>query len=55
VELEQVESVVDGLGQSEFADQEMNGPDAAAGDGFGLVGDLVVDVGGGDDREATAL
>ena len=35
VELEQVESLVDGLGQAEFADQELDGADAAAGDGPG--------------------
>src|SRR3954451_6716025 len=44
VELEQVESFVDGLGQSEFPHQELNGTDPAAGDGPGLIGDLVVDV-----------
>ena len=50
VELEQVESLVDGLGQAELPDQELDGADAAAGDGPGLGGDLVVDVGGGEDR-----
>ena len=50
VELEQVEPLVDGLGEPEFADQELDGADAAAGDGAGLGGDLVVDVRGGEDR-----
>ena len=50
VVLEQVESLVDGLGQAELADEELDGADAAAGDGPGLGGGLVVDVGGGEDR-----
>jgi hypothetical protein len=50
VELEQVEPLVDGLGQSKFPHQEMDGADAAAGDGPRLVGDLVLDVDGSDDR-----
>ena len=35
VELEQVEPLVDGLGQSELADHQMDGADAAAGDAPG--------------------
>jgi hypothetical protein len=50
VELQQVESLVDGLGQAELADQQMDGADAAAGDAAGLGGDVIVDVGGGEDR-----
>ena len=50
VELEQVESLVDGLGEAELADEQLDGADAAAGDGPGLGGGLVVDVGGGEDR-----
>ena len=50
VELEQVEPLVDGLGESELADQQLDGADAAAGDAAGLGGGLVVDVGGGEDR-----
>ncbi len=50
VELEQVEPLVDGLGQSELADHQMDGADAAAGDRPDLVGDFIVDVGGGEDR-----
>jgi len=46
VVLEQVESFVDGLGQAEFLDQEMDGADAAAGEGVGLVSDVVMDIGG---------
>ena len=36
VELEQVEALVDGLGEAELADQEVDGADAAVGDGPGL-------------------
>src|SRR5208282_5336026 len=50
VELEQVEAFVDGLGQSELADEQVDGADATAGDGLDLGGGLVVDVGGGEDR-----
>ena len=50
VVLEQVESLVDGLGEPEFPDEEVDGADAAAGDGLGLGGGVVVDVRGGEDR-----
>ena len=50
VELEQVEPLVDGLGEAELPDEQLDGADAAAGDGPGLGGDLVVDVRGGEDR-----
>ena len=49
VTLEQVETIVNGLDQSEFTDHQMNATDASARDGLGLVGDLIVDVRGGDD------
>lgn len=50
VVLEQVESLVDGLGQPEFPHEEWNGADAPAGDSLGLGGGVVVDVRGGEDR-----
>jgi hypothetical protein len=50
LDVERVESLVDGLGESELADQELDGADAAGCDGAGLGGDLEVDVGGGEDR-----
>ena len=50
VVLEQVESLVDGLGEPELPDEQLDGADATAGDGLGLGGGLVVDVGGGEDR-----
>ena len=50
VELEQVEPLVDSLREVELADQQMDGADAAAGDGFCLGRGFVVDVAGGDDR-----
>src|SRR5512135_3185072 len=50
MELEQVESPVDGLGQAEFVHEQLDGTDAAAGDGPGLGGGIVMDVGGGEDR-----
>jgi len=50
VVLEQVESFVDGLGQSELANEQLDGADAAAGDSLRLGGDFVVDIGRGDDR-----
>jgi hypothetical protein len=50
VELEQMESLVDGLGEAEFPHEQLDGADAAAGDGLRLGGGLVVDVGRSDDR-----
>ncbi len=49
MEPEQAEPLVDGLVQPELADQQMDGADAAAGDCPGLGGDIVVDIGGGED------
>ena len=50
VPLEQVEVLVDVPDQAELPGQEMDGPDAAGGDGPGPIGDLVVDIGGGHHR-----
>ena len=50
VALQQVEVLVDGVDQADLPGQEVDGPDAAGGDGPGPVGDLVVDVGGGHHR-----
>ena len=49
VELQQMEPLVDGLGQAEPPHEQLDGADAAAGDRPGLGGDVVVDVGGGED------
>src|SRR5262249_20939100 len=49
VELEQVEPLVDGLSEAEVPHEPLDGGGGAAGDRPGLVGDLVVDVGGGED------
>ena len=50
VPLQQVEVPVDVLDQPELPGQEVDGPDAAGCDGPDLLGDLVVDVGGGHHR-----
>ena len=50
VELEQMESLIDGRIEAELADQELNGADAAAGDGSNFNRGFVLDVAGGDDR-----
>src|ERR671917_1408034 len=50
VELQQAEPPVDGRGQAELPHEQLDGSDAAAGDRPGLGGDIVVDVGGGEDR-----
>ena len=50
MDLEQVEPVVDGLSEAELADEDLDGADAAAGDRPGLGGDILMDVGGGEDR-----
>lgn len=50
VELEQVEPLVDGFREAELADQQVDGADAAAGDGFGLGRGLVLDVARREDR-----
>ena len=47
MDLEQVQAAVDGVDQAEPAGQGMDGADAAAGDAAGALGDLVVDVAGG--------
>ncbi len=49
VVLEEVESFIDGLGQFEVLDQELDAADAAEGEAAGLVGDVIVDVGCGED------
>src|SRR5512135_1198012 len=49
VELQQMEPLVDGLGQAELPHEQLDGADAAADDRPGLGGDIVVDVGGGED------
>jgi hypothetical protein len=41
---------IDGLGESEFPDQELDGTDAAGCDGSGPGGDFIVDIRGGEDR-----
>ena len=50
VDLEQDESPVNGLGETELVDEGMNRADAAVGDALALVADLVMDVGGGEHR-----
>jgi hypothetical protein len=50
VELEQVEVAVDGVDEADLARQGVKGTDAAAADAAGAVGDLVVDVTGGEHR-----
>ena len=50
VSLEKVEVLVDVVDEPELLGQEVDGPDAAGGDRPDLLGDLVADVGGGDDR-----
>jgi hypothetical protein len=47
--LQPMESFVDGLGESEFPNQEWDGTDAAGCDGSGSGGDRVVDIRGGED------
>jgi hypothetical protein len=50
VPFQQVEAFVDALDQPDPPGQEVDGPDAPGGDGPGPVGQLVVDVGGGQHR-----
>jgi hypothetical protein len=50
VPLQQVEASVDVPDQPGLAGQEVDGSDAAGGDGPGPVGDLIADVGGGQHR-----
>ena len=54
VELEQVQALVDGVDEAELAGQGVDGADAAVGDAAGAVGDLVVDVGGGEHGSGAA-
>ena len=54
VDLEQVQAVVDGVDEAELAGQGVDGADAAVADAAGAVGDLVVDVAGGEHRLAAA-
>ena len=55
MDFEELEPVVDGLGESELADERLDGADAAVRDRAGLGGDLVLDVGRGDDRVRRGL
>jgi hypothetical protein len=55
VELQQVQAVVDGVDEAHVARQGVQGADAAAADGAGAVGDLIVDVGGGKHRPSAAV
>jgi hypothetical protein len=48
VELEQVQAAVDGVDEADPACQGVHGTDAAAADTAGAVGDLIVDVAGGE-------
>src|SRR5512135_3790453 len=50
VELEQMESLIDGRIEAELADQELNGADATAGEGSNFDRGFVLDVADGDDR-----
>jgi hypothetical protein len=55
VELQQVQVAVDGVDEADLTGQGMNGADAAAADAAGPVGDLVVDVRGGEHGAVTRL
>ena len=50
VELKQMEPLIDGRIEAEHADQELDGADAAAGDGSDFGRGFVLDVAGGEDR-----
>jgi hypothetical protein len=50
VQLEEVESSVDGLGESEAMSQGVDGSDASDRESTGTFGDLLVNVAGGQDR-----
>jgi hypothetical protein len=50
MEFEQVESLVDGLGESEIADEQLDSPDATTGYGLCPGGGLIVNVRGGKER-----
>ena len=48
VNLEQVQSAIDGLGKFEFVDEQVHGADAAVAEAAATLADLVVDVAGGE-------
>ncbi len=50
MELEQMESLSNGLIEAELADQELDGADATARDGSDFGRRFVLDVAGGEDR-----
>jgi hypothetical protein len=50
MELQQVQTVVDGLRQTETSDEEMQGAETTVGDAAVALGKLIVDVGGGKHR-----
>src|ERR1044071_267183 len=52
--LEEMESAIDGVDEADAACQEVKGADAAMADGVGALGDFVVDVAGGEDRPLAA-
>ena len=54
VHLEEVQALVDGVNESELAGQGVEGADTAVADGAGPSGDLVMDVGGGEQRSGAA-
>jgi hypothetical protein len=54
VKLEQVQVAVDGRDQTDLLGQGMQDAQAAAGDATGTIGDLIVDVGGGEHRPMAA-
>ena len=55
VEFEEVQAVVNGVDETDPAHQGVEGADAAAADRAGAVGDLVVDVGGGEHGPSAAV
>jgi hypothetical protein len=54
VKLEQVESSIDGLGESEVSGEGVDGSDASDGEPAGPLGNLIVDVAGSQDRLGAA-
>ncbi len=48
MDFEQVQVVVDGVDEADASGQQVDGADAAVGQAAGAVGDLVMDVGGGE-------
>jgi hypothetical protein len=53
VELEQVQTTVDGIDETDLARQGMNGASTATGDAARTVGDLVMDMAGGEQGTLT--